>query len=216
MKKVICLFVLIMLQLNSLFCLSIARLHYDGGGDWYNNPDMLPNLAVFINNELNTDISEDLVNITPSSAELFDYPFIFMTGHGNISFSDNDVRNLKKYFKNGGFLYADDDYGMDKSFRREIAKVFPGTNMVELPANHEIFNCYYKFPKGLPKTHKHDDKRPVALAIFDDNGRMQVLYTYESNISDGWASARVHNDPQIVREKALKMGLNIFYYMMVK
>ncbi len=215
MKKIVLLSALIVMHVSAAFSLSIARLHYDGGGDWYNDPDMLPNLAVYINKELQTDLSEDLINVTPSGAELFDYPFIFMTGHGNVSFSDADIRNLKKYFKNGGFLYADDDYGMDKSFRRELKKLFPGRELVELPASHEIFNCYYKFPKGLPKTHKHDDKRPEAFAIFDDNGRMLVLYTYEANISDGWASERVHKDPWTVREKALKMGLNIFYYMMV-
>ena len=192
----------------------LARLHYDGGGDWYNDPDTLPNIAKYLNKTIQTDFSEEQTIVKPAENKIFDYPFIYMTGHGNISFSKRDAENLRKYLLRGGFLYADDDYGMDSYFRREIKKVFPEKQLIELPANHEIFHCFFDFPKGIPKIHKHNDKRPQAFAIFDENGRMMLLYTYETNISDGWTTA--HNDPPAIREKALKMGANIFYYLMSK
>jgi hypothetical protein len=190
----------------------LARLHYAGGGDWYNDQDIIPNIANFLNKTLNTDFStlEAAVQLTDSN--LFDYPFLFATGHGNISFSDREAEALRTYLARGGFLYVDDDYGMDKSFRQEIGKVFPERNLIELPASHEIFHSYYEFTAGLPKIHKHDDKRPQALALLDDNGRIMLLYTYETNISDGWSEA--HDDPPEIREKAFRMGANIFYYLL--
>ncbi len=193
---------------------ALARLHYDGGGDWYNDPDMLTNLAEYANKNIGTDFATDQAVVKPDDPKLFDYPFIFMTGHGNVAFSDKDIDNLRKYLERGGFLYADDDYGMDESFRREMQRLLPNMDMVELPAGHEIFHCCFDFPKGLPKTHEHDDRRPQAFGIFDSTGRMLVLYTFESNISDGWASPQVHNDPPEVREKALQMGVNILYYLL--
>ncbi len=193
---------------------SLARLHYDGGGDWYNNPDILTNLIEFTNRTLGTDFAVDQAVVKPDDPKIFDYPFLFMTGHGNIAFSNKDIDNLRKYLERGGFLYADDDYGMDESFRREIKKLLPDLEMVELPANHEIFHSYFDFPKGLPKTHEHDAHRPQAYAIFDSTGRMLVFYTYESNISDGWAGPQVHHDPPEVRETALKMGVNLLYYLL--
>ncbi|RLC48989.1 MAG: hypothetical protein DRZ79_06580 [Candidatus Cloacimonadota bacterium] len=192
----------------------LARLHYDGGGDWYNDPDTLPNIAKYLNKTIHTDFSEEQAIVKPADTKIFDYPFIYMTGHGNIAFSEKDAKNLREYLLRGGFLYADDDYGMDSYFRREIKKVFPEKKLIELPANHEIYHSFFDFPKGIPKIHKHDDKRPQAFAIFDENGRMMVFYTYETNISDGWTSA--HNDPPEIREKAFKMGANLFYYLMCR
>lgn len=192
----------------------LARLHYDGGGDWYNDPDTLPNLVRHVNSELNTNFSTVQAVVRPSDANLFDYPFIYMTGHGNISFSDRDARNLREYLLKGGFLYADDDYGMDEAFRREIKKVFPDRELTELPPSHEIFHCYYSFPQGIPKIHEHDGKRPQAFGIFDDTGRMMVLYTYETNVSDGWTEA--HDNPPEVREEAFRMGTNMLYYIMTQ
>ena len=206
----------------SLFSLKLssytmARLHYDGGGDWYNDPDVLPNLATFIDSTLQIQTfkpSQKSISIDESS--LFEQPFLYMTGHGNINFSKPDIMNLRKYLLNGGFLYVDDDFGMDKSFRKEIKKLFPEYNLQELPKTHPIFHSYFQFENGLPKIHKHNGKRPQAFAIFDKNNRMIILYTYESNISDGWASANVHQDPKKIRTIALKMGLNILYYIMSK
>jgi hypothetical protein len=192
----------------------LARLHYSGGGDWYNDADALPNLASYLNNTLGTDFAIEEATVVLTEKELFNYPFIFLTGHGNVKFSEKEVNNLREYLLRGGFLFVDDDYGMDASFRREIKKIFPEKKMVELPKNHEIFHAYFSFPNGLPKIHKHDDKRPQTFAIFDDNSRMMMLYTYESNISDGWSDA--HDNPPKIKENAFKMGTNIFYYLMAK
>ncbi|MCF7920136.1 MAG: DUF4159 domain-containing protein [Candidatus Cloacimonetes bacterium] len=192
----------------------IARLHFDGGGDWYNNPDMIPNMVEVLNNELNTGFATEEAIVTPSETRLFEFPFVVMTGHGNISFSENDAENLRKWLLRGGCLYADDDYGMDESFRREIKKVFPEKELAELPASHPIFSSFYQLSAGTPKIHKHDDKRPQTFAIFDEDGRLMVLYTYETNITDGWSNA--HDDPPQVRQQAFKMGVNILYYLFTK
>ena len=192
----------------------LARLHYDGGGDWYNDRDIIPNITNYLNEELNTAFSTQQEIVKASEMKINDHPFIFLTGHGNITFSNKEAENLRSYLQKGGFLYADDDYGMDESFRREIKKVFPDKDLVELPASHKVFNCYFQFDNGIPKIHKHDDKRPQAFAIFSDTGRMMVLYTYEANISDGWSN--MHDDPQSVREKAFRMGANIFYYLLTQ
>jgi hypothetical protein len=214
MKKFL-VFIIILLSISSLTANEkdkIARLHFDGGGDWYNDRDIVPNIARFLNSNIHTNFSEEQAIVKPSDKKIFDYPFVFMTGHGNIDFSDSDIKNLREYLKRGGFLYADDDYGMDKAFRREIKKLFPQKRLVELPVTHELFHCFYHFNNGIPKIHKHNGKRPQAFAIFDDNGRMIVLYTYETNITDGWSD--MHNDPFKIRSKALKFGANIFYYVM--
>jgi len=192
----------------------IARLHYDGGGDWYNDADTIPNLVIYLNSNLKTNLDEEQAIVKPSDSEIFDYPFVFMTGHGNVSFSDKDVANLRSYLLRGGFLYIDDDYGLDKSIRREISRIFPEKQLLELPSDHDLFRCFHYFPNGIPKIHKHDDKRPQAFAIFSEEGRIMLLYTYETNISDGWSN--MHNDPQQIRDLALKMGTNLFYYLMTR
>jgi Domain of unknown function (DUF4159) len=201
-------------SLNAAEKSQLARLHYGGGGDWYNDQDIIPNLAEFLNETLNTDFSTVEVAVKPNDSELFDYPFIFVTGHGNTSFDEKEAARLRDYMFRGGFLYVDDDYGMDKYFRQEIRKIFPDKELMELPTSHHIFHCFFDFPDGLPKTHKHDDKRPQTFAIFGDDGRILLLYTVESNISDGWSKA--HDDPTEIREEALKMGANIFYYLMTQ
>lgn len=186
----------------------VARLQYDGGGDWYNDPEVIPNLVRFIKKYVNIKLSEKQAVVKPSSKDIFNYPIVFMTGHGNVYFSDMDARNLREYLERGGFLYVDDDYGMDYYFRREIKKVFPDKELEEIPTSHAIFNIYWKFDK-LPKIHQHDDKSPKAYGIFIGE-RLVLLYTYESNISDGWTDK--HGDPVEVQETALKFGMNIVLY----
>ncbi len=199
---------------TGLYSQKIALLKYQGGGDWYANiTTSLPNLVEFANANIHTKISEDIPNVTPDSPDIFYYPFIHMTGHGNVYFSDDDVVNLKKYLTNGGFLHIDDNYGMDKYIRKEIKKLFPSKELKELPESHPIFSSYFKFSNGLPKIHEHDGKRPQAFGIFDDNKRLILLYTYECDLGDGWESEEIHHDPWVVREKALKMGSNILYYV---
>jgi len=195
----------------SSYDLTIARLKYDGGGDWYNDPDIIPNLAQELNTRTTLKVNPQQTTISLDDENLFDYPFIFMTGHGNIDFSDYEVKKLREYLIKGGFLYVDDDYGMDKYFKREIKKVFPGLELEELPFSHPIYNCFYDFPHGIPKIHKHDGKPPKGYGIFYE-GRLVVLYTYETNISDGWTEA--HDDPPEKREEAFKMGINIIIYAM--
>lgn len=194
---------------------SIARLHYGGGGDWYSNPSSLPNLLKYL--ESNTAISviptEVRIKLTDENANQF--PFIYMTGHGNIRFTDEEIISLRTILMNNGFLHADDNYGMDISFRREMKRVFPNKEFVPLPNDHPIFNSFYSFPNGLPKIHEHDNKPPQALALFE-NKKMIVLYTYESDLGDGWEDQSVHQDPLIIRESALKMGVNIIFYSLTQ
>ena len=194
---------------------SITRIHYDGGGDWYSDPSSLQNLLKFVND--NTNI---VVNLNEKKARIGDEIFskslyLYMTGHGNISFSDDEAFELRKHLKSGAFLHADDNYGLDDSFRKQIKKVFPDKQWVELPPSHEVFHIYYKFNDGLPKIHEHDNKRPQALALFE-NEKMVVLYTYESDLGDGWEDPKVHNNPEDLRQKALKMGTNIVTYSLVQ
>lgn len=193
--------------------LAIARVKYEGGGDWYNDPDAIPNLAQELNKRTNikTDIQERIVSLTDE--KLFQSPFLFITGHGNIKWSDAEVSRLREYLASGGFLYADDDYGMDESFRREIEKVFPNQELVELPADHQIYNIIYNFPKGLPKIHEHYEGAPKGFAIFYDR-RMVVYYTWNSNISDGWTTA--HDNPYEKREQAFQMGINIVAFALTQ
>jgi len=203
---------LILLCCTTLFSQEIALVKYSGGGDWYANPTSLPNLIKYCNTNINTKIKPKPATVEPSSPDLFSYPFVHMTGHGNVVFSDTDVRNLRNYLTSGGFIHIDDNYGMDQYIRKEIAKLFPNTNLVEIPANHPIFQKPNLFANGLPKIHEHDGKRPQAFGIFIDN-RLVLLYTYECDLGDGWEDAEVNNDPLAVREKALKMGANILNYI---
>jgi len=187
---------------------TIARVKYHGGGDWYNDPSIIPNLLKFLHQETGIEVADDEARVSLTDEELFSYPIIFLTGHGRIRFSDLEVKRLRQYLTHGGFLYADDDYGMDKYFRREIKKVFPDRELVELPFDHEIYHSHFDFPNGPPKIHEHYGGPPRAYGIFYE-GRMVVYYTFNTNISDGWADPEVHGDPPHIREAALKMGVNI-------
>lgn len=197
---------------TTLFSQEIALVKYSGGGDWYANPTSLPNLIKYCNQNINTKIKSKPATVEPSSPDLFSYPFVHMTGHGNVVFSDADVSNLRNYLTSGGFLHIDDNFGMDQYIRKEINQLFPNNDLVEIPSNHQIFQKPYLFSSGLPKIHEHDSKRPQAFGIFIDN-RLVLLYTFECDLGDGWEDPEVHNDPIGVREKALKMGANIMNYI---
>jgi hypothetical protein len=197
---------------NLAFSQDIALLKYSGGGDWYANPTSLPNLVKYCNQNITTKLNQKIATVEPGSAELFLYPFVHMTGHGNVVFSASDVVNLKNYLSAGGFLHIDDNYGMDEYIRKEIKKIFPEASLTEIPKNHPIFQGPYSFPNGLPKIHEHDNKQPQAFGIFIEN-RLVLLYTYECDLGDGWENQEVHGDPISVREKALKMGANIINYV---
>jgi hypothetical protein len=194
------------------FSQEIALLKYNGGGDWYANPTSLPNLIKFSNQNINTTIKNKPATVEPGSPDVFSYPFIHATGHGNIFFSDSEILNLRNYMLSGGFMHFDDNYGLDEYLRREIKRIFPNSNLVEIPATHPIFQKPFAFPAGLPKIHEHDGKRPQAFGIFQEN-RLVLLYTFECDLGDGWEDADVHNDPKEIREKALKMGANILNYI---
>ncbi|OUS00082.1 hypothetical protein A9Q86_11620 [Flavobacteriales bacterium 33_180_T64] len=189
----------------------LAIIKYKGGGDWYSNPTALPNLIKYCNANINTKMSTKPQIVEVGSIDIFQFPLLHMTGHGNVFFTDEDADNLRKYLISGGFLHIDDNYGMEPYIKKELKKVFPNHELVELPKDHDIFNTAYKFPKGLPKIHEHDGKRPQALGIFNDN-RLVLLFTFESDLGDGWEDPEVHSDPEDVREKALKMGANIVKY----
>ena len=197
---------------ENLHAQEIAILKYGGGGDWYANPTGLPNLIKFCNQQLRTTIDPKPQTVEVGSPNIFQYPFIHMTGHGNIFFSEEEAENLRTYLLAGGFLHIDDNYGMEPYLRKELAKVFPDKELVELGADHPIFSQQFQFPKGLPKIHEHDGKRPQAFGIFEQN-RIILLFTFESDLGDGWEDPEVHNDPQEVRLKALQMGANIISYV---
>jgi hypothetical protein len=194
-----------------LYSQDIAVLKYKGGGDWYSNPTSVPNLIKFCNTNINTKINSNPQTVEVGSQDIFQFPFIHMTGHGNVFFNDLEIENLRSYLISGGFLHIDDNYGMQPYITKEIKKLFPNIELIELPATHPIFNIAYKFPDGLPKIHEHDGKRPQAFGIFYE-GRLLLLFTVESDLGDGWEDEEVHNDPKEVREKALKMGANIIKY----
>ena len=194
--------------MDEAFGFSIARLQYDGGGDWYSDPSSLPNLLAFLADNTRILVASKEARVRIGDEELFGYPYLYLTGHGNIAFTEEEVVRLRHYLESGGFLHADDNYGLDKSFRREMARVFPKKEFVELPADHELFHCHFDFPAGLPKIHEHDGKRPQALGLFDGD-RLVVLYTYESDLGDGWEDAHVHGDGEDKRLAALQMGTNI-------
>jgi hypothetical protein len=191
--------------------LTIGRLHYDGGGDWYANPSSLPNLLAAIAQRTGLAVAprERVVRLT--DAELWEVPYLYMTGHGNVTFSPREVALLRRYLEQGGFLHADDNYGMDAAFRREIARVFPDHPLVELPLDHPVYHLVYDFPEGLPKIHEHDAKPAQGFGVFLGD-RLVVYYSYESDLGDGWEDPDVHNDPPEAREAALKMGVNLFAY----
>jgi hypothetical protein len=189
----------------------IARLKYSGGGDWYNDPGEEVNLLKYIKQNTLIDVEPAYEFVEISSDKFFTYPFIFMTGHGNVVFSDYEAKRLRTYLENGGFLYVDDDYGLDKAFRREIKKVFPDKDLIELPYSYGLYNCHFSFPNGPTKTHEHDKNPPQGFGIFHNN-RLVLYYTFESNPSDGWNDADVHNTPPDKREEALRFGTNIIVW----
>ena len=189
----------------------VAVLKYGGGGDWYGNPTALPNLVQFCNERANTAISRQTQTVDPGSVDIFNYAFLHMTGHGNVFFTAEEAENIRNYLMSGGFLHIDDNYGMDEYLRKEFVKIFPDKELKELPGNHPIFNYRFKFPQGLPKIHEHDNARPQAFGITHE-GRLLLLYTFESDLGDGWENPEIHNDPEAVRLKALQMGANIITY----
>lgn len=189
----------------------IAKLKYGGGGDWYSNKTSLPNLIEFCNRNLKTNIAPDEEIVEPGSAELSLYPFVHMTGHGNVVFTDAEAQNLRKYLEGGGFLHIDDNYGLNKFVRLEMKKVFPDLDFIELPFSHPIYHQKYDFPKGLPKVHEHDGKAPQGFGLIY-KGRLVCFFSYECDLGNGWEDQSVYNDPDAVRQQALKMGANILTY----
>jgi len=208
--KILPLFLTILWILN-VNSQEIAILKYNGGGDWYANPTALPNLIRFCNENIDTEIEQRPQTVEVGNPEIFQYPFLHMTGHGNVFFSQDEADNLRTYLLSGGFVHIDDNYGMEPYLRKELNKVFPDQELVEIGADHAIFTTQYEFPKGLPKIHEHDGKRPQALGIFHEN-RLVLFFTYESDLGDGWEDPEVHNDSEQIRLKALQMGANIIHY----
>ncbi len=205
------LFIFLVCTLSKVQGQTLAVLKYDGGGDWYSNPTAMKNLIEFCNNEINTTIASIPTVVHPEDSALFSYPFVHMTGHGNAVFSDEALKNLNTYLMGGGFLHIDDNYGMKSYILPQIKNLFPNKELREIPLDHPIFNLVYKFPNGLPKIHEHDGLPPQALGIFHEN-RLILLCTFESDLGDGWEDQVVHNDPEEIRLKALKMGANIIKY----
>ncbi|MEW6654047.1 MAG: DUF4159 domain-containing protein [Bacteroidota bacterium] len=193
---------------------TIARLKYNGGGDWYNDPSAEINLLKFVAQNTNIKTKPKYEFVDLSTGNIFAYPFLFMTGHGNIVFSDSDAKKLRTYLESGGFLYVDDDYGLDKAFRREMKKVFPDTDLIELPFSYGLYNCMFDFKSGPPKTHEHDKNTPRGYGLFVGK-RLCVYYTFESNPSDGWADPEVHKNPPEKREEALRFGTNIVVWALM-
>lgn len=190
----------------------VALLKYAGGGDWYANPTSLPNLVRFANNTLGTNISEEIITVDAGSPEIYNYPFVHMTGHGNVQFSDQEAMNLRKYLLAGGFLHIDDNYGMDKFIRPQLKKIFPELELIELPFSHPIYHQKFDFPMGLPKIHEHDGKAPMGFGLIWE-GRLVLFYTYECDLGDGWEDAEVHHNSDATRKKALQMGANMLQYI---
>ena len=190
---------------------TIGRLHYEGGGDWYANPSSLPNLLAAVRARTGIPVEREERTVTLTSDELWSLPYIYMTGHGNVHFSDDELRILRTYLSQGGFLHADDNYGMDSSIRRELARLFPGQELVDVPLDHPIYHLAYDFPRGIPKIHEHDGKPAQGLGLFL-NGRLVVYYSYQSDLGDGWEDPDVHKDPPEKHEAALRMGVNLYAY----
>jgi len=210
MRLIILLITILPYQIYCQGTFQIAVLKYNGGGDWYANPTSLKNLILFCNENIGTNIENDPAVIEANNLNIFSYPFVHVTGHGNIIFDQNEIENIRNYLLSGGFIHIDDNYGMDKYIRKEIDKIFPNNDLLELKNNHPIFNSKYKF-NGLPKIHEHDGKDAQAYGITVE-GRLVLIYTYESDLGDGWEDQEVHNNSDEVRTKALKMGANIIKY----
>lgn len=217
MKKFSLFFVLLLSVCLSTFTFAqqpsfqIAKLKYGGGGDWYANKTSLPNLIQFCNTNLNMNIAKEEAIVEVGSPEIFNYPFVHMTGHGNVAFTQAEAENLRKYLMSGGFLHIDDNYGMDKYIRSEMKKVFPKLDFVELPFDHPIYRQKYEFTRGLPKVHEHDGKPPQGFGIIYE-GRLVCFYTYETDLGNGWEDQEIYNDPEPIRQQALRMGANILTY----
>ena len=216
MKKLIFFFIIIS---NTIFysqdySFKIGVLKYNGGGDWYANPTALPNLIQFCNKNLNTNINPSYDEIEIGNSELFNYPWVHLTGHGNVVFDSREVANLRAYLIAGGFLHISDNYGLDPFIRKEMKKVFPEADFIELPLNHEIYQTPYQFKNGLPKIHEHDNNTPLGLGLFYE-GKLICFYDYECDLGDGWEDEEVHNDSEEIRTKALKMGANIVSYALM-
>ena len=194
---------------------SIARIHYSGGGDWYSDPSSLPNLLKYLGENTQISVDEEEVRLRPTDPEFYQYPYLYLTGHGNVRFSAEEVTRLRESLLRGAFLHADDNYGMDASFREEIKRVFPNRDFIELPFDHPVFHIFYDFQNGLPKVHEHDGNPPQALGMFDDD-RLMILYTFECDLGDGWEDPEVHNNSEEIRLKALQMGVNIIYYALIQ
>lgn len=209
---VVCTMVLGMMAFAPKPSMKLALLKYNGGGDWYANPTSLPNLAAFCNQQLGTNFDTENAVVEAGSADLFNYPIVHMTGHGNVVFSDAEARNVREYLLGGGFLHIDDNYGMDPFVRPFMKKVFPELEFVELPFSHPIYKQKFTFGNGLPKIHKHDGKPPQGFGLVHE-GRLVCFYTYECDLGDGWEDPEVHKDPEEVRQKALQMGANIVRFV---
>ncbi len=194
---------------------TIARLKYNGGGDWYSDPSSIPNLIEFLNTNAPIEVYPEEKRVSIMDKDFFSYPYLYMTGHGNIKFNSEEVLRLRKHLQSGGFLHVDDNYGLDKYFRREIKKVFPNNELVELPFDHPIFHTLFEFPHGLPKIHEHDNKRAMGFGIFYKN-KLVLFYSYESDLGDGWEDQNVHHDPETKRQAALRMGANIVLYSLIQ
>lgn len=194
---------------------AIARIHYGGGGDWYSDPQSLPELLGFVRRETLIDVAPREETVELTSDKLFAYPYVYLTGHGNVVFSTEEALRLRRYLLGGGFLHIDDNYGLDRAIRREMRKVFPDREFVELPFDHPVYHTHFEFPDGLPKIHEHDGKPPQGFGILDDRDRVMVFYSYESDLGDGWEPEAVHNDPPEKRLAALRMGANLLAYALM-
>ena len=191
--------------------LTVGRLHYEGGGDWYANPSSLPNLLKAVRERTALRVAEAERVVRLDGDDLWNVPYIYMTGHGNVRFSDQDLVTLRRYLRQGGFLHVDDNYGMDQSIRRELGRLFPDRPLVEVPLDHPVYRLVYAFPRGIPKVHEHDGKPAQGFGIFLD-GRLAIFYSYETDLGDGWEDPEVHRDTPEQREAALRMGVNLFAY----
>ena len=204
-------FLFVFIFFSKFYAQDVAILKYNGGGDWYANPTAVPNLIKFTNDKIKTNISKNPQSVVANSTDIFNFPILFMTGHGNVYFTDDEANNIRNYLISGGFLHISDNYGLDKFIRKELKKVFPNLEFTEIPSNHLIYNQTFKFPNGIPKIHEHDKKNAQGFGLFYE-GRLIVFYDYETDLSDGWEDQIIHNNPKEVREKALKMGANIIEY----
>ena len=194
---------------------SIARVNYGGGGDWYCDPSSIPNILSYLTKNTSIEAAHDEYRIKLTTKEMRGHPYLYMTGHGNIRFTDEEIIDLREYLLGGGFLHTDDNYGLNTSFRREMKRVFPDRDFVELPHNHAVFHSYFDMPNGLPKIHEHDGKPPQLFALYNED-RIMVIYSYESDLGDGWEDEEVHNDPPELRVAALQMGVNIIYFALTQ